>query len=304
MLDLSRLDLQAAEKVFQPASSSVISPRKQERTKGKKPVLMRGAEAIRRSETSGRLFFYPARVYFTRPIRPRKLYPTSVIARKEAELSRSNPVNSSPGGKMRTSRLELVGELPLADRAKKRTDRSGATSGSAIDNNARLTHVDRRGRVQMVDVGEKPITRREAIARAAVTMRPATLDAIVGGSLKKGEALAAARVAGIMAAKRTHELIPLCHQIPLELVEVDFHAEREHSTLEIQARAITQARTGVEMEALVAASTAALTIYDMAKASDRAMVIGAVRLVRKTGGRSGQYIRRGERRWPNGGETG
>ena len=150
----------------------------------------------------------------------------------------------------------------------------------------------------MVDVGSKPITRREAVARAAVAMQPATLEAIIGGTLKKGEALAAARVAGIMAAKRTHELIPLCHQIPLEVVEIDFYPGRERSELEIEARAVTDARTGVEMEALVAASAAALTIYDMAKAIDRAMVIGAVRLISKTGGRSGEFIRAGERPWP------
>lgn len=163
---------------------------------------------------------------------------------------------------------------------------------------AALTHLDRRGRVRMVDVGLKPVTRREAVARGAVRMRPETLEAIIGGRLKKGEALAAARLAGIMAAKRTHELIPLCHQIALEVVEVDFHPDRPQSALHIQARAVTAARTGVEMEALVAASAAALTIYDMAKAIDRAMTIDAIRLVRKSGGRSGAFARAGEPRWP------
>jgi cyclic pyranopterin phosphate synthase len=158
----------------------------------------------------------------------------------------------------------------------------------------KLTHLDDRGRVRMVDVGAKPVTQREAIARAAVRMEPATLEAIIGGTLKKGEALAAARIAGIMAAKRTHELIPLCHQIPLEAVDVDFRPDADHSTLEIETRAVTQARTGVEMEALVAASAAALTIYDMAKAIDRAMVIDAIRLVHKSGGRSGVFNRSGE----------
>ncbi len=113
----------------------------------------------------------------------------------------------------------------------------------------------------MVDVGRKPVTRREAVARAVVRMDAATLGAILGGNLSKGEALAAARVAAIMAAKRTHELIPLCHQLPLELVEVDFRPGRAGDALEIQARAVAQARTGVEMEALTAASVAALTIY-------------------------------------------
>ena len=128
-------------------------------------------------------------------------------------------------------------------------------------------------------------------------MARATLQAIVGGKLKKGEALAAARIAGIMAAKRTHEMIPLCHQIPLEVVEIDF-APSPNSTLQIQARAVTDARTGVEMEAMVAVSAAALTIYDMAKAIDRAMEIGAIRLVAKRGGRSGDFARDGEPPWP------
>lgn len=152
----------------------------------------------------------------------------------------------------------------------------------------------------MVDVGDKPVTRREAIARGRVVMAPATLDAIIGGKLKKGEALAAARIAGIMAAKRTHETIPLCHQIPLEAVEVEFMPDRKRSTLEIEARAVTESKTGVEMEALIAVGAAALTIYDMAKAIDRAMQIDAIRLVRKSGGRSGDFLRPGEDEWPRG----
>lgn len=164
---------------------------------------------------------------------------------------------------------------------------------------ARLTHLDSRGRIRMVDVGEKPVTRREAVARGKIRMASATLAAIVGGKLKKGEALSAARLAGIMAAKRTHELIPLCHQLPLEVVSVDFRPDGKRSILEIEARAVTQARTGVEMEALVAVSTAALVIYDMAKAIDRAMEIGAIRLVTKRGGRSGEFTRPGESAWPS-----
>jgi cyclic pyranopterin phosphate synthase len=157
-----------------------------------------------------------------------------------------------------------------------------------------LTHLDAQGQLRMVDVGAKAVTRREAIARGAVKMAPATLDAIVGGTLKKGEALAAARLAGIMAAKKTAELIPLCHQIPLQVVEVEFTPDHEHSTLNIEARAVTEAQTGVEMEAMAAVSVAALTIYDMAKAIDRAMVIDAIRLVAKSGGRSGDFRRPGE----------
>jgi cyclic pyranopterin phosphate synthase len=163
---------------------------------------------------------------------------------------------------------------------------------------ARLTHLDSRGRIRMVDVGEKPVTRRTAIARGEITMARATLAAILGDRLKKGEALSAARLAGIMAAKRTHELIPLCHQLPLEVIAIDFLPDRKRSMLEIEALAATRARTGVEMEALVAVSTAALVIYDMAKAIDRAMEIGAIRLVSKRGGRSGEFVRPGESAWP------
>jgi cyclic pyranopterin phosphate synthase len=166
-----------------------------------------------------------------------------------------------------------------------------------IAGGGRLTHLDSAGRLRMVDVGEKPVTRREAVARGAIQMEAATLAAIIGGTLKKGEALGAARIAGIMAAKRTHELIPLCHQLPLESVAVDFRPDQARSALEIEARAVTQARTGVEMEGRVAASVAALTIYDMAKAIDRAMVIDAIRLVRKSGGRSGEFRRPGETEW-------
>jgi cyclic pyranopterin phosphate synthase len=177
----------------------------------------------------------------------------------------------------------------------KEKSRGAATRRATAD---KLTHLDSRGRIRMVDVGAKAVTRREAVARGWVAMAPATIDAIAGGTLRKGEALAAARIAGIMAAKRTHELIPLCHQLPLEVVEVEFRPDRANSRLEIQARAITRARTGVEMEALVAVSTAALTIYDMAKAIDRAMEIGAIRLVAKRGGRSGNFARPGEAEWP------
>jgi cyclic pyranopterin monophosphate synthase len=176
-------------------------------------------------------------------------------------------------------------------------DLSGIAGGDARTT-AELTHLDRQGRIQMVDVGDKGVTRREAVARGAVRMAPATVGAIVTGQLKKGEALATARIAGIMAAKRTHELVPLCHQIPLEVVEVDFRLHQRQGLIEIQARAVTSARTGVEMEALVAVSAAGLAIYDMAKAIDRAMVIEGVRLVRKIGGRSGDYQRLGEKPWP------
>ncbi len=174
---------------------------------------------------------------------------------------------------------------------------SSKQSAGRVAGKPELTHLDERGRIRMVDVGGKAVTRREAVARATVRMAPATLDAIVGGRLAKGEALAAARVAGIMAAKRTHELIPLCHQIPLEVVEVDFKPDTAGSSLRIQARAVTSAKTGVEMEAMVAVSAAALAIYDMAKAIDRAMVVDGIRLISKSGGRSGEFRRPGEPPW-------
>ncbi len=155
----------------------------------------------------------------------------------------------------------------------------------------RLTHLDEHGQARMVDVGEKPITLREAVARAAVRMQPDTLRRVLAGDLPKGEVLAVARLAGILAAKRTDELIPLCHSLPLDAVEVDFTALDE-ATLEVRSRARVHGRTGVEMEALVAASVAALTIYDMCKAVDRAMEITGVYLLEKRGGRSGTYRRK------------
>ncbi len=169
--------------------------------------------------------------------------------------------------------------------------RSNGKRSSAGVAKADLSHVDARGRVQMVDVGAKPVTERIAVARATVRMRPETLRLIRSRRVAKGDALAAARVAGIMAAKRTAELIPLCHPLPVEVVGVDFTPEGER-TLVIEARVKVAGKTGVEMEALTAVSVAALTIYDMCKAVDRAMTITGVCLLEKSGGRSGRYRRR------------
>jgi cyclic pyranopterin phosphate synthase len=141
-----------------------------------------------------------------------------------------------------------------------------------------LSHVDETGGIRMVDVGAKPLSRRRAIARATVRMAPATAERL--RSLPKGDALVTAQLAGIMAAKRTGELIPLCHPLPLSLVDVELRVAG--AAVEIEARAETVAQTGVEMEALVAASVAALTVYDMAKAIDRGMTIADVALVSKT----------------------
>lgn len=151
-----------------------------------------------------------------------------------------------------------------------------------------LTHVDEEGNAVMVDVSNKEKTVRTAEATGTVTMKSDTMRLIREGSAK-GDVLAVARVAGIMAAKRTPELIPLCHQIPLDSVKIDFSMDDEKSRVDILATVRSTWQTGVEMEALTAVSVAALTIYDMCKAVDRAMVIGEVRLLRKTGGRSGTY---------------
>src|SRR6185369_15400708 len=159
-------------------------------------------------------------------------------------------------------------------------------------NRKRLTHLDRAGRARMVDVGAKAPTRREAVAAARVLMRPETLRLIVDGALPKGDVLAVARVAGIAAAKETPRLIPLCHPLLLTHVGVEFAPDVERGVLAIEAAVRVEGRTGVEMEALTAASVAALTVYDMCKAVDRGMEITAVRLLTKRGGASGTYVRR------------
>ena len=156
----------------------------------------------------------------------------------------------------------------------------------------RLSHLDARGQARMVEVGEKPETRREAVAECLVRMAPATREAVRSTSLEKGDALAVARVAGIMAAKRTPELIPLCHPLPITGVDIDFEFLGEG--LRIEARARVTGRTGVEMEALTAAAVAGLTMIDMVKAVEPGVAIEAVRLLEKSGGKSGVW-RRAER---------
>ncbi len=151
-----------------------------------------------------------------------------------------------------------------------------------------LTHLNEKGEAHMVDVGSKASTRRRAVAGASLSATPEAIDALMGDTLKKGDALAAARIAGIMAAKKTADLIPLCHPLALSHIEIDI-ARAGDTTITIAATAETTGPTGVEMEALTAASTAALTLYDMAKALDRAMVITDIRLIEKSGGKSGTY---------------
>ena len=155
----------------------------------------------------------------------------------------------------------------------------------------KLTHFDADGQAVMVDVGGKAATRRRAVARGAVTMQPATLQRILDRSVEKGDVFAVARLAGIMAAKRTGEMIPLCHPLGIESVDLDFSPEVGKSEIRIESRVKCSGKTGVEMEALAAAAVAALTVYDMCKAVDRGMVIGDIKLLRKSGGKSGLYLR-------------
>lgn len=152
-----------------------------------------------------------------------------------------------------------------------------------------LTHFDDQGRATMVDVTDKDATDRIATAAGTVSMQPATLALIAGGGVAKGDVLAVARLAGIMAAKRTSDLIPLCHPLALTSVSVDLVCNTERSTVDIVATCRLHGRTGVEMEALTAVSVAALTVYDMCKAVDRAMQIGEIRLTHKSGGKSGSF---------------
>ncbi len=154
-----------------------------------------------------------------------------------------------------------------------------------------LTHLDDRGNAQMVDVAEKSVTQRVAIAEATVSMTSETLNMIVDGTHKKGDVFAVARIAGIQAAKQCSSLIPLCHPLMLSSVKVELNADKANNQVVIQARCKLAGQTGVEMEALTAASVAALTIYDMCKAVDKGMVIGNVRLLEKTGGKSGNWYR-------------
>ncbi len=156
--------------------------------------------------------------------------------------------------------------------------------------NPRLTHLDENGQANMVDIGDKPDSERTATAEGAVYMQPDTLRLIQAGSLKKGDVFATARIAGIMAAKRTSELIPLCHPIMLNKISVELSVDEAAAAVRINATVRTTGKTGVEMEALTAVSTAALTIYDMAKAVDRAMRIADIRVLEKHGGVHGDYV--------------
>ncbi|WP_316862580.1 cyclic pyranopterin monophosphate synthase MoaC [uncultured Cohaesibacter sp.] len=155
--------------------------------------------------------------------------------------------------------------------------------------NTKLTHLDDAGAANMVDVSEKAATTRQATASGQIQMKQETLDLILSEKAKKGDVIATARIAGIMAAKRTHELIPLCHPLALSKISLDFETDRELPGLRITATAKLKGQTGVEMEALTAVSVACLTIYDMAKAVDKGMIISEIRLLEKSGGKSGHW---------------
>lgn len=156
-----------------------------------------------------------------------------------------------------------------------------------------LTHLDESGRVRMVDVGDKAVTSRRALARSVITMNAETFEKVVSNRARKGNVLETARIAGVMAAKQTHLLIPMCHPVQIRHVQIDFYPDAGTRSFRIEAAVRAEDRTGVEMEALTAASVAALAVYDMCKSHDREMVISDVYLLEKSGGRSGHYTRPG-----------
>ena len=155
----------------------------------------------------------------------------------------------------------------------------------------KLTHIDKKGKARMVDVTAKEITTREAVAKGSVFMQRRTLQAVLANEIKKGDVLGTAKIAGIMAAKKTGDLIPLCHPLNIDSVDILFEPIQKTNCIDITAIAKTSGKTGVEMEALTAVSVAALTIYDMCKAMDKGMIISDIRLIKKTGGKSGTYLR-------------
>lgn len=155
----------------------------------------------------------------------------------------------------------------------------------------KLTHIDKKGKAKMVDVTAKDITEREAVAKGSVFMQQGTLEVVLANEIKKGDVLGVAMIAGIMAAKRTGEIIPLCHPLNITSVDISFEPVRDKNCIDITATVKVSSQTGVEMEALTAVSVAALTIYDMCKAIDKGMTISNIRLMKKTGGKSGTYIR-------------
>jgi cyclic pyranopterin phosphate synthase len=163
-------------------------------------------------------------------------------------------------------------------------------SGQEEERMPKLTHFDKTGRTKMVDVSKKAETTREAVVRGSVFMKPKTFKSIMSGKVAKGDVLAVAKVAGIMAAKKTSEIIPMCHPLNLSHIEINFFSYARESRIDVEAKVKIKAQTGVEMEGLVAVAAAGLTIYDMCKAIDRGMVLSDIHLVKKTGGKSGTYV--------------
>lgn len=161
---------------------------------------------------------------------------------------------------------------------------------------AKLTHFDKKGKAKMVDVSEKPETYREAVARGSIFMKSETFKKIMSGEIVKGDVFSVAKVAGIMAAKKTSEIIPMCHQLNLSHIEINFFPDEKENRIEIESKTKIKAQTGVEMEAMVAVAVAGLTIYDMCKAIDRGMRIGDIHLIKKSGGKSGTYISKEEKK--------
>ncbi len=176
----------------------------------------------------------------------------------------------------------------MSSRPRKKTSQ---TSGAAVGMEKKLTHINAAGQARMVDVGSKSVTRREAVAAGTIRMQRRTLHLVLTGGHKKGDVLATARIAGIMAAKKTADLIPLCHPIALTAVDLALEADETESAIRCRATVRTSGRTGAEMEALAAVQIALLTLYDMCKAVDRAMVMTDIRLLAKSGGRSGSWTR-------------
>jgi cyclic pyranopterin monophosphate synthase len=204
------------------------------------------------------------------------------------------PRRAPPGGGVAGGRPSGAARLPRPRARRLQTVRPAPPAVGF----AGLSHLDRAGRAHMVDVAPKPETPREARARATLRMRPATLAAIRAGTVAKGDVLGVARIAGIMAAKRTAELIPLCHPLRLTGIDVGFVVDRPRAAVHIETVARTVDKTGVEMEALTAAAAAGLALYDMVKAIDRGLVLTGLCLVEKSGGRSGRWIRPGAGRPP------
>jgi cyclic pyranopterin phosphate synthase len=186
----------------------------------------------------------------------------------------------------------LIAKSVRARQGKYSGQRSAFSLRKREGNMGKLTHFDREGRARMVDVGAKAETRRTAVVSGKVIMKPETLRRIMSKKMEKGDVLGVARVAGVMAAKRTAEIIPLCHSLSIDTLEIDFQPDVRRSEVEIRTTVRSTGKTGVEMEALVATAAAALTIYDMCKAVDRGMIISEIMLLKKSGGKSGTYVRK------------